>query len=234
MESISHISKEAFEYSELSGVFSPLRILKTIEDVATLIEIFECATTEVNTKQIEDVVSDEEGNYLFIINGDSNKFDLYGFINENYRGITAVNCVNAKLLFPRSKSRGMFTWDVAEDEEEDIATGFIDEEDTGELGEASELRYRLYYEKLDSYIPIPEEGVIFGRSSKQSTYVIHGNSNVSRKHAKVFRNGSSYFVENYKPPNGTYIDGLRMRNDSTTEIYVGSTLMIADEEFKLV
>lgn len=226
------ISQE--ELKNLGDKFLPLKSLDTVEDVATLVEVFEIALMETTSSYIVDVVGDREKNYLFVVSDSPvDTFDFYEFINSRYTGDIVVNCMNAKLLFPRGKSRGIFNGDLADaEQEEEEATGYMDEDELEDIVSGESLR--LLYQKLGAELTITREGTIIGRSSKQSDYVIHGNGNISRKHCKVYRSGNSYFVHNYEPPNGTFVDGIRVQFNQDREIFEGSILMLADEEFRVV
>lgn len=226
------ISQE--ELNNLGDRFFPLKSLDTVEDVATLVEVFELVLLETSSEYISAVVCDREKNYLFV-KSDSpvGTFDFYEFINSKYSGEITVNCINAKLLFPRGKSRGIFNGDLIEEEDDDEeATGYMDEDELEDIVSGESLR--LVYQKLGVEMPITRDGIIIGRSSKQSDYVIHGNGNISRKHCRVYRSGNSYFVHNYEPPNGTFVDGIRVPFNQDYEISDGNILMLADEEFKIV
>lgn len=226
------ISQEKLK--NLGDKFLPVKSLDTVEDVATLVEVFEIALTETTSSYIVDVVGDREKNYLFVVSDSPvDTFDFYEFINSRYTGDIIVNCINAKLLFPRGKSRGIFNGDlVDEEQDEEEATGYMDEDELEDIVSGESLR--LLYPKLGAELAITREGTIIGRSSKQSDYVIHGNGNISRKHCKVYRSGNSYFVHNYEPPNGTFVDGIRVQFNQDREIFEGNILMLADEEFRVV
>ena len=116
--------------------------------------------------------------------------------------------------------------------EEDAATGFMDEDELEQI--VSNEHYHLLYLKLNTKIPVTSEGTVIGRSSKQAQYIITGNGNVSRKHARVFLSGGECFIENYQPPNGTFVNGLRLQNGAIQKINKGDEIILAGEEFKVV
>lgn len=223
------------EYNKgIHETFNPVSKLDTVEDVATLVETFEKARMEISVEDIVDVVVNGEGFYLFVTGREEGEeeFDFYKYINSKYENNTEVNCVNVRFLFPVNLSRGIFSGVLTSDlSEEETPTGFLDEDEIE--GIVHQPPKFLYYVKLGVKIPLSEEGIVIGRSSQKSQYIIKGNGNVSRKHAKVYRKGNSYFVHNYEPPNGTYIDGLKIKNFDDVRLEVGSTLLLADEEFRL-
>lgn len=211
--------------------FKPLMVLKTVEDVSTLVEVFELATLEISVSQIKDVLSDESGNYIFLLDGNKNKFDLYGYINKKYNCITNVNCVNAKLLFPRSKSRGIYTVLEGVDSSSDLdmeetPTGFLGEEDLLEL---NSIHY-LYYKKADERVKITNEITIVGRSSIKSDYVIHGNGNISRGHFGIRCEEGVILVKDMGSVNGTYVNGNKIISGCWKHVEVGDIIRIAGEE----
>lgn len=233
------ISIEEFNNAP-SGRFLSVRNLSSVEDVATLLETFELVLKDTNSDHIVDVVENEKRFYFFVTTSSKkdNSFDFYEFVNSKYGGKTEINPVNAKLAFPLSKSRGIYDTDFDEVEEntgsmeEDEATGFMDEEELERI--TSKEKFHLLYLKLNTKIPITPEGVIIGRSSKQAQYIISGNGNVSRKHARVFLSGGKPYIENYQPPNGTFVNGLRLPNGAVEPIDIGTEIILAGEEFKVV
>lgn len=234
MEGMCYISNEEFVVSPLSKRFTQLKIMKTVEDVSTLLEIFECAMIDISIGQIKDVLVDEDGNYLFLTDGYRNKFDLYGFINSTYRGETKVNCINAKMLFPRGKSRGMFTYSdeyVTGDTEEETPTGFLGDDDIEML--ESTFKHFIRCKKTNDSIEITESGVVFGRSSAKSDYVISGNGNISREHCRVYRSGNELYVTDINSANGTIVNGQKLPKGGTTVVDQGDTISIAGEELEV-
>lgn len=222
-----------------TGKFTSVRELSSVEDVATLLETFELALQETTTEHIVDVVENEKKFYFFITSSKKDSsFDFYEFLNAKYKGATEINPVNAKFAFPLSKSRGVYDTDFDEVEditdnmEEDAATGFMDEDELKQI--VSNEHYHLLYLKLNTKIPVTSEGTVIGRSSKQAQYIITGNGNVSRKHARVFLSGGECFIENYQPPNGTFVNGLRLQNGAIQKINKGDEIILAGEEFKVV
>lgn len=216
------------------STFKEVDVLHSTEDVATLLEVFRSVLGTYSSDYISRVVEDDSGHYLFLINGKYlNEFDLYEFINARYSGGVVVNCVNALLLFPESKSRGLYN-DVylaveeEEDEYENEATGYIDEEDISDILRGNVLN--VVYNKSGVVIPITSEGVIIGRSSKYSDFILKSNVNVSRKHCKLYKKNGVYMVEDLNSNNGTYVNGLRVR-EKPLEVGSGDTLLIADEVF---
>lgn len=229
MESRCFIESSEFRVNPLFNQhFTKLSTLRTVEDVATLVEVFENVLMSVGVNQISDVLTNEEGDYLFLVDGVDNEFDFYNFVNTAYTGDTVVNCVNAKLLFPRGKSRGMYTPIDEELAEEDTPTGFLDEDSVEELS-TGVVNY-VQYTKTGEEFPITKEGTIVGRSSTMSDFVIHGNGNLSRSHCKFYKNGLELVVEDLDSSNGTFVNGKKLSNCGRTTVDVGDIIRIAGEE----
>ena len=128
--------------------------LVSVEDVATMLETFEQALREIpDSRYIKDVVEDKEKFYYFVtLEEPLGKFDFYTFLNSSYKGTTVITPINAKLMFPDSKSRGIYNTDfeIASEEsdtsnfdnDEDVATGFIDEDELDDIVHKEKLRLR--------------------------------------------------------------------------------------------
>lgn len=209
-----------------------VRSLSSVEDVATLLESFEGALEETKSCYIVDVIEDIEKHYIFVTDTNANlkeTFDLYEFINTKYKSNVKVNCVNARYLFPKGKSRGIFPGfdylEMSSDTEEETPTGYIDPEDMPDV----DFKY-LVYPKTGEKLMIDFNGVIIGRSSKTASFVVHNNG-VSRPHCKVYRDGDSYYVHDMNSKNGTFVDGVQVFSDNDVVLHSGSTLLVANERF---
>lgn len=220
-----------------------VRSLSSVEDVATLLESFEGALEETRSCFIVDVVEDEERHYIFVTDMSASldeAFDLYAYINNKYKGSAVVNCVNAKYLFPRGKSRGIFPGfdyldmlrkEEEEYDDEDTPTGFIDGGIDGvDKPKDEDFKY-LVFPKTGDRLKIDYMGVVIGRSSKTASYVIRGNDLVSRPHCKVYKENGKYYVHDCTSRNGTFVDGVQVMPDKDVEIKSGSTLLVANERF---
>lgn len=218
-------------FRDATGSFS-------IQDVATLVETFELVLTEIaSSSEIARVVQDSQGYYLFVTSSSSDgSFDFYDFLNKHYSGNVEITCVNAKRIFPRGLSRGIYP--NIQDEQEGISqedgsdekTGFMDEDEL--KGITQGVKFNVYHSKVNRLIPLPCAGLIIGRSGKQSDYVVSGNTNVSRKHCRIYQEGLLVKVHDFDTPNGTYINGCRVHSEDEI-LNVGDVLLLADEEFTL-
>lgn len=239
MANICCVTRDVLESSSSLSGFIPYRGRLSREDVATLVETFEFAMSEVPVDVIADVLRCPEGYFAFLIDRSrTGDFDFYKYLNEGFVGNIRISPVNAKAVFPRSLSRGIYS-EYAGGEEEDFpstdmdddegATGFMDEEDLSALG--IQEQYILTYMRDGSAIPITARGTTIGRSQKTADFVIHGNSNVSRPHAKVYLLNGSPMLHDENSKNGTFVKGVRVRPDRDVKLSIGDVVMLADEKF---
>ena len=195
-------------------------------DVATLIEVFDLFLRNGSSYDIDTVLT-RDGYFIFLLGGKGD-FDFYGFINSLYTGKdkVVINCLNARKLFPRALSNGIFVeddslYEDSLDDDEEGATGFMDTE-------PEELSFHLVSQQYS--ICITSLPKLLGRS-KNADFSIEGSNNVSRKHCKVYSEGSHVVVEDLDTPNGTFINHVRVRGKGI--LNVGDTLTLADVDFTL-
>lgn len=237
MANLYCITKELWQSSRSLRDFNIYKGKLSREDVATLIETFECASADVPVEVISDVLKNSDDLFAFLIdrNVDGN-FDFYKYLNDHYENNTVISPLNSKLMFPRNLSRGIYTeyegdYDdndaSAEMDDEEGATGYMD------MGDEPETLY-LKYDGNGDRIPIDVHGTTIGRSHKESQYVISGNGNLSRKHIRVYLSGGKAYVEDTNSSNGTFINGNRLDKNETREVSLGDIVMLADEKFTVV
>ena len=231
MESICVMPVEEFKTSRLKNDFFDVKTLSSVEDVATLLEVFENAMQECSIDDIYGVVGNSAGYYIFLSGGSG--FDLYGFINEVYKHTSRVSCVNARLMYPMSKSRGMFMYEEeisptsrepltgsdTDDGEDDVPTGFFSED------------FHFVRERTGERVKFDEDGVMVGRSSARSDYIITGNGSLSRSHCKFFVRDGSAYIHDDNSSNGTYLNGRRLSMGETVPVGRGDKVVLAGETF---
>ena len=229
MESICVMPVEEFKSSRLKNDFFDVKTLSSVEDVATLLEVFENAMRECSVDDLYGVVCNSAGYYIFLSGG--NGFDLYGFINKVYKHTSRVSCVNARLMYPMSKSRGMFmyeeevtvapqeSFDDSNDDEDDVPTGFFSDD------------FHFIRERTGERIKFDEDGVMVGRSSARSDYIITGNGSLSRSHCKFFVRDGSAYIHDDNSSNGTYLNGRRLSMGETVPVGRGDKVVLAGETF---
>lgn len=211
------LEEDVCNYSNLRGVRDSL----TDEDVATLLETYENVIMSYSGEYIKDILTDGS-HFYYVIGNTISDFDLFGYINSRRRGNSIINCVNARLLFGRSLSKGIGSLDIP-DVEDDPPTSYM---------ESVGLTIPTTLIHNGNNIAIPKGGLIIGRSAKKADYLISDDTDVSRVHCRVyFKNGKCY-VEDLGSLNGTYIDGLKVKAES--ELTVGSVLKVAEQEFRVL
>lgn len=237
MANLYCITKELWQSSRSLKDFNIYKGKLSREDVATLIETFECASSDVPVEVISDVLKNSDDLFAFLIDRNvDGKFDFYKFLNEHYENNTVISPLNSKLMFPRNLSRGIYTEyegdygdnDASDEMDDDEGvTGYMDSEDEVEV-------LYLKYDGNGDKIPIDVHGTTIGRSRKESQYVISGNGNLSRKHIRVYQSCGKFYVEDTNSSNGTFINGRRLGKGETSEVCLGDTILLADEKFTVV
>lgn len=126
-------------------------------------------------------------------------------------------------------------------DEEDEATGLLDEEatgllsgdeeDTALLAEAEVHCPTLYRLATEETIRLDKPVFRLGKERSYVDYFVTNNSAVSRSHADIITRGSSYFVRDLNSKNHTYINDQEISVQCETEIHDGDKLRLGNEEF---
>lgn len=232
MSGVSYVHEQEIQgnkYKEFLNLSSrPL----SKEDVATLVETFQDFIKERNSSCIKEVRMNSQGYFLFVIGDGSYGFDFYEYLNKKYKGTETINCANALYIFPRNLSKGVFPGYDSVSETNNIeeeSTGYMDEEIIESI--TGKHTYSLHYLKTNVNIPITSSELIIGRSAREATFVIQGNTNVSRSHCSIYSQGGSIFIRDLDSLNGTYVNGLKISSNVDTALSIGDKVMVADEEF---
>lgn len=233
MSSICYITESQLKSDSRLANFHPVVKPLTIENVATIIETFEFALKEISSNNIKDVLTDNSGYFLFLVDtSKETNFDFYEYLNRNYKDNITINCMNAKWVFPKGLSKGLYLGYVETPVNEDTErTGYLDEEALQEImGNTSPS---LYCKRTETTIPISRDGIVLGRS-KNADYCIMGNINISRTHCKIYFQGDTVYVHDCNSSNGTYVNGMRVYPNKDVPMQSNDILMLADEEFSLI
>lgn len=118
------------------------------------------------------------------------------------------------------------------EEDDASATGFMEEDEYAEHGINTVVKYLIQQGNGMRLDIVDSRGLILGRSASKVDFVVD-STKVSRKHARVYLNGSTVMVQDYNSSNGTFVDGLRVSAQKDIELPIGGTLLIGDVEFKL-
>lgn len=81
-------------------------------------------------------------------------------------------------------------------------------------------------DKIDLAFPLAEAGTLVGRDP--GCLVQMPESQVSKRHARLYLENGSWFVEDLESRNGTRVNGVRIRK---TKIFDGDRLGFGSEEF---
>lgn len=237
MANISHVTQEMLTSNRSLSGFRPYAGKLNREDVATLVEVFEFVLSDVESYSIVSVLKNPQGYFLFKVSEDSNEtFDFYEYINKWYTGSTVVSPVNAKLAFPRSLSRGIFSRyfedDSYEDDDEDDepATGYMDDND---ILEFKGVEYYLRYDRTGEDVVFGDSPLRIGRSAKSADFVTKVSLNVSRPHCSIYLKDEKPCVVDEGSANGTFINGKRVLAKKENIVKVGDIVVLADEKFEV-
>lgn len=208
--------------------------LNSISDVATLLEVYEKTVEDIDYRRIKYIVKDKEDYFYCVISEDySNTFDLFSFIGNSRD--EKFSSISIKYIFPISESRGIYEGNLNEElelDDEDEATSYLDEDD---LDLPLNKEYKLYYVRMGVNISITNKGVIMGRSPKKVDFIIRGNSNIGRVHCNVYVNkDGNLMVHDFNSLNGTFVNNKKVHSSDDVRLVEGDTLLLADEEFRVI
>ena len=102
--------------------------------------------------------------------------------------------------------------------------------ETTVLSQAANGGY-LVRERNNERVQISSSDFTIGRERSKVSYCVSDNSSISRVHARfVVRGGNTYIVDN-KAANGTFVNGVKLREGNETELKDGDKISLADEKF---
>lgn len=227
--------------NDVNSGFSKIWNLSNSQDVATVLDTYEDAARQYPGKNIVDMLEDNDRMYYAVVNlKEAGSFDLFSFINSRYSGNEVINCMNARLLFPKYLSRGVSSVRqnahvdarIQQNSEflDDTPTGFVDE---SEMPKLSGIGGSIFYRKLGISCDIPASGLVLGRSAKKSDFLIRNNSDVSRAHCRVYEKGDKFYLQDLNSLNGTFLNGVRVRPEQDVLLNAGDIILIAGEEIEV-
>ena len=91
------------------------------------------------------------------------------------------------------------------------------------------VRPYLIQRRGQKKIPIDVQVFTIGKAP-ENYFQITGNTAISRKHAEIFTRGRRYYIRDHSL-NGTYVDGRKIGKDKDVEIFSGTRLRFANEDF---
>jgi len=209
---------------------SRVSVLETVSDVATLIEVFEDAVRDIDFRKVKYVVKDSENYFYIVVSDREEDFDFFSFVSECFDGDIQISSINARYLFPKRQSRGIYEGDI--DDEEEEATSFLDEE---ELGFGTDNRvYELYQPSSGGTLKVDSKGIIIGRSPKKVDYLVRNNS-IGRVHCNLYVDSrGKLMVHDFDSLNGTFVNNRKVHSSEDVEMHEGDILLLANEEFRVI
>ena len=72
---------------------------------------------------------------------------------------------------------------------------------------------------------------ILGKDTHHCDYAIVGNTAISRAHAEIVMYNNHYFIVDKNSTNKTFVNNNEIPPDSNIEIYNGTRIRLADEDF---
>lgn len=206
-----------------------LKTLNSVEDVATLLDVFNEARKSIDFKNIVSVCKDDSDFYYLVVSNTKGNFDLFEFINNSFDNDTKINCLNANYLYPKRLSRGIYD---DEDFEED------DDNPTSFLGDSSlpfeDVTYKLVYKSHGMTVEIPKQGLNIGRSIKKADFIIKDNKNVGRVHCNIYIDDNGrLMIHDYDSLNGTFVNSKKVISSNDVQVQKGDIIYLADEEFEI-
>lgn len=236
MANICCVTKDLVRTNKTLSGFRPYTGNLSREDVATLVEVFEFVLSEVPVEAVTAVLRDSDGFFLFEVSDTSDgQFDFYAYINKSYTGTAIVSPVNAKMMFPRALSKGIFSKyaeyepEPEDDDDEEPPTGYMDASDFENVEPA--VQYYLLYARTQEEVPFTREGLKIGRSAKTADFITKVSINVSRPHCTIYLEGNTPMIKDERSVNGTFINGNRIAAQKGTIVEVGDKITLADEDF---
>lgn len=223
------ILESDLQNQQYSSFNEPIQSLSK-EDIATILDVFENVLRNYNSSNIKDLLKNENGFFLFVVGKGEGNFDLYSYLNNYSIDKTiAINCVNARSLFPKELSRGEYVVE-AYTQISDYNSDSTDILSTEQIDGLTKL-HQLLHMKTGNIIQITNMGITFGRSSKDANYVIEGNSNITRCHALVYVYEDNMYVRDNNSTNGTYVNNKQAAPQIDVKLNVGDEVRFADEKF---
>ncbi len=85
--------------------------------------------------------------------------------------------------------------------------------------------------KTGEQIRITTDSFVLGKEACGCEYCVSGNSAISRCHAVIKHIGACWFISDLNSTNNTYVNGRAIHPNTDTELYDGTNIRLANEEF---
>ena len=80
---------------------------------------------------------------------------------------------------------------------------------------------------------IKQSVINIGRDPSWADFLINDNKYIARRHASIIRKNNKFFIIDYASVNGTFIKSMKVESNHELEIYSGTKMRFADEDFIL-
>lgn len=145
--------------------------------------------------------------------------------SANVNAVSEVVEDNTALLFREDEGTACL-------EEFDEATGLLNEDDTTLLVENANIHFpTLNNVNTGEVVKVDKPVFRIGKERSYVDYFVANNNAVSRSHADIITRGNKYFIMDLNSKNHTYVDGQMIPVRCEVEIFEGSRIRIANEEF---
>ena len=99
-----------------------------------------------------------------------------------------------------------------------------------EMGEEPTFPY-LIREKTQDKISVDKPSFRIGKESRYCDYFIPNNNAISRSHADILTKDRRYYIIDHNSTNKTYVEGRVIPVEKEVEIFSGTKLRLANEDF---
>ncbi|SDM85156.1 FHA domain-containing protein [Bacillus sp. OK048] len=89
----------------------------------------------------------------------------------------------------------------------------------------------LIREKTEEKVSVDKPSFRIGKESQYCDYFISNNNAISRSHADIITKDSRYYIIDHNSTNKTYVEGRAIPVEKEVEIFSGTKLRLANEDF---
>ena len=99
-----------------------------------------------------------------------------------------------------------------------------------DIGEEPTFPY-LIREKTEEKVSVDKPSFRIGKESRYCDYFISNNNAISRSHADIITKDDRYYIIDHNSTNKTYVEGRVIPVEKEVEIFSGTKLRLANEDF---
>lgn len=92
-------------------------------------------------------------------------------------------------------------------------------------------RLRVLRQKTGQTVMVNKTQFVLGKSQNQADFCITDNQTVSRRHAVLFENHGSWYVDDLNSLNGTFLNGRKITAGQAAAVRDGDEIRLSDESF---